>query len=489
MKILIIGVVSFLLSLSAMAESYSMRRCMLLPVTDTAGNSLGFKIYEELENYLKTSKWCEYTSSNEVLNIFTRYRDRLKTHLQDEAVVKSVIDRLKVGTAIRVGLVYDVDKINITLDVIGENGADIYLSEKTVVSLEESEHIVTTIINWLEQYESNIPYDGKVVGVLGEQVTITVPKSKRIGIGQDFKIKRLVRKKRHPLLKKVVEWDSILVAKGKIFNISQGQALGQITLYTTNKKVQAGDWIRLGDFNYTKIRKGSRMSQFDKYRFGKLGEVTFSLGLTSTSSSATVPAGSHKHTGLTYGIGAKGEMWVTRNYFAMGEFTRFVGNLSKSSGSPDAKNTGLTHGVFKFGGGYKYLPMGFFYGPQINFYGGWANYSYTLDKSAVDGYGEGAIKGLFLGLGANVPVQKGIRAFANGEIMPFPDFEDTDNLYGSTKSISSLAFELGAQYQFSSTIVLSSSFKVINNTAKFSGNNSQISFRTNTLNVGGKITF
>ena len=147
------------------------------------------------------------------------------------------------------------------------------------------------------------------------------------------------------------------------------------------------------------------------------------------------------------------------------------------------------HGVLKVGGGYKYLPMGFFYGPQINFFGGWKSYTYTLDKSEADAYGSSAFNGIYLGLGANVPVQKGIRVFASGEIMPFVDFEDTDNLFDSTKNISSLSFKFGGQYQFSSTIVLTSSFSVVNNTAKLEGDNSQISFRSNTLTVGGKITF
>ena len=39
---------------SVKAETFSMRDCMLLPITDSAGNALGFKVYEALEAHLKS---------------------------------------------------------------------------------------------------------------------------------------------------------------------------------------------------------------------------------------------------------------------------------------------------------------------------------------------------------------------------------------------------------------------------------------------------
>ena len=54
----------------AKAEKYSMRDCLILPVTDSAGNSLGLKIYEEVEYYLKEKAWCNYESNAELFEIF-----------------------------------------------------------------------------------------------------------------------------------------------------------------------------------------------------------------------------------------------------------------------------------------------------------------------------------------------------------------------------------------------------------------------------------
>ena len=46
---------------------------------------------------------------------------------------------------------------------------------------------------------------------------------------------QLIKKKKHPLLKKIVEWESRPVAKGKIYNVSRRQGLGLIKVYISDK--------------------------------------------------------------------------------------------------------------------------------------------------------------------------------------------------------------------------------------------------------------
>ncbi|MBD66919.1 MAG: hypothetical protein CME62_17080 [Halobacteriovoraceae bacterium] len=462
---------------------------MLLPITDTAGNSFGYKIFELLEAKLTEEKWCEYQSSSDVIGIFSKYRDKLSTYLRDENVLKTVADRLKVGTIIRVSLEYEVDKINVEMTVIGENGKDIYLQEKALLNEVNEDLVMTTLGNWLELYESSIPYDGKVVGVLGEQVTFTVPGHKNVSIGQDFIVKRLISKKRHPLLKKVVEWDNIMLAKGKVFNKSSGQGLGIIKVYTTNRRVNTGDWIKLEKVNPNKIIDDKRFEEEKANTYGKLGELTIAFSLGSHTASTSAVSGNNKMAGLIYGINLEAEAWMTRNYFAIGEFSRQVGNLDSQSGSPDSDTSGQNSGTFKIGGGYKYLPMGFFYGPQVNLYGGWVKYSYQLDKSATDGFGTNSISGFFLGVGGSIPLQKTIRVFGSGEILPFGDFNDEDNIFGSTDAVSSMAFEAGVHYYWSPLIKIVGAFEVLNNSAKTGGSNSEVSYRDTSLKFGGVFTF
>ena len=273
----------FLFSSNVFADSYSMRDCMLLPITDSAGNALGFKVYESLEKHLKDQKWCEYKSSADLLGIFSKYRERLKTHLQDPAVIKTVANRVQAGTIIRIDLNYEVNSVEVTMEVLGEDGEDVYFKEKSTVKNPDHNKILVVVKNWLELYETNIPYDGKVLGVLGDQVTFTIPRNKKYGMGQEFKVKRFIKKTKHKLLNTVVEWDASVVGRGRIFNISNEQALGVIKVYTSNSKIKQGDWVKLEKYNPNKVVSDKNYPEVDKYKFGKLGTVSINMNLSSAS--------------------------------------------------------------------------------------------------------------------------------------------------------------------------------------------------------------
>ncbi len=484
-----LAIILLIFSTVCHADTYSMRDCMLLPITDNAGSSFGFKVYEEIEKYLKEKRWCEYKSSSEVISIFSRYRDQLDAYLDDPNVIKTVADRLKVGTIIKVKLKYEVDKIEVTLEIFGENGSDIYFSEKMVVDKIELYPVKSAVENWLDIYETNIPYDGKILGILGDQVTVSIPRNKRVAITQDFKVRKFIRKKKHPLLKKVVEFEALPVAQGKIINLSRGQAIGSVKLFTAETQVRVGDWVILGDYNPERAPKDNDYSKFNEASFGQLGELQFGFLLSGHTATTDSANGNNKMNGYLYGIHAQSEIWVTRNYFALLEFSKKFGELDKRSGSPESNSIGQDMTTLKLGFGYKYLPMGYFYGPQINFYSGYVNYSYKLDQSAVDAFGANEFNGIMLGVSGNIPVQKGIRVFGRGEIIPFGDFEDTDNIFGSNKSISSMLFEIGASYQWSPSLKILASFEVSNNSAKFSGDNSEVSYANTGLKMGGAFNF
>ncbi len=479
----------FLVSISVSAETYSMRRCMLLPIPDSVGNVLGFKVYEAIERDILAKKWCDYVPSSEVIEIFSKYRDRLSDYLEDPNVLKTVSERLKVGTLIKIKIEKEASTLTVSMDVVGENGEDKFFSEKAIINKIDVYEVVETIKNWLVLYETTIPYDGKVVGVLGEQITFEFAKNKRVAIGQEFRIKRLVDKKRHPLLKKVVEWDSELLGKGKIYNLSKGQALGVIKLYTSEKKVAPGDWIKLEKFDPRKVLDDSKFSHYEEQKFGRLGDISLALEIGSHTVNTSASTGNNRMTGYLYGLSAEIETWVTRNYFVAGEFSKKLGSLSKTSGTPSSDTSAQSLSVLKVAGGYKYLPMGFFYGPQVDFYTGWIRYSYQMDASGVDGFGTNSFSGFLLGLGGNIPLQKGIRIFGRGEIIPFPDFTDDDNIYGSSQSLSSMKLEVGMKYQWAPNIKLLGSMEMINNTGKFSGVNKQLRYSDTTMKFGGVFSF
>lgn len=460
----------------------------MLPITDSVGGAIGFKVFEEVEHELKKSNWCTYISNSGLISVFSRYRENLPQYLKTKEVLSTVADKLKVGSLIRVGLVNEVKGVEIQMEVYGENGEDIYFSEKSLLQSDDIEVIASTVKNWLDTYSKMIPYDATVTGILGDQITLDVGKGYPIQIGQKFIVKRLTMKKKHPLLKKVVDWETNLLAEGSVFNISDNQALGMIKVYKDDQKLAPGDWVRLEEFRSDEIKE-SDIKKDEEEKLGTLGLLSVSLFGSSSSVDTNTPFGSNRWSGKLFGIDLRGEGWITRQYFAAVEIMRSLGSVSKSSGAPFKTKANVNNGAFKLTGGYKYLPIGFFYGPQIDLYGGYANKTFDVDFSENDGLGQNSFSGLIFGVGANIPINREFRFFTRADFMPFPTFNDEDNIYGSAKSASSLDLELGIKYQYTLRMTLDASVEARSSKAKFGGDFKEISYKDNVLKLGASFNF
>lgn len=479
-----------LLSLSSMAWSQSsMRRCSLLPVTDSVGGAIGFKVFEDLELDLKKSSWCTYVSNSSMIGVFSRYKDNLPRHLKEPEVVKAVSEKLKVGSLLRVNIVSALKGIELQLDIVGENGVDLYFTEKLILDSDDIEGISQAVKNWLDFYAKMIPYDGKVTGVLGEQITFDVGKGYPIKIGQEFLIRRLTGLKKHPLLKKIVDWDTEVLAQGEIFSISDNQALGMIKVYKQDKKIAVGDWLKLEAQTSDDIDMKAALDKPETVKPGTLGLISFAFFGSQSSTSTAATTDSQRMSGNLFGFDVRGELWMTRNWFGALELMTSLGSEKKSSGTPDKKSVNVNNNALKFTGGYKYLPLGFFYGPQVDIYTGFATHTFDIDYSAQDGFGKNSISGLVLGTNINLPISRDYRFVAGAEFIPFPTFKDSDNLYSSASSTSSLELEVGAKYQYMTNITFDGSIEVQSHKAKFDGELKEVSYKDTFFKLGATFNF
>lgn len=485
-KILIIIFVLF--STAAWSQS-SMRRCTLLPITDSVGGAIGFKVFEEVETQLKQSNWCTYVSNSGMINVFSRYRENLHQYLKTKEVLQTVSEKLKVGSIIRIGIINEVKGVEVQIEVYGENGEDIYFLEKSILKSDDIDLIASTARNWLDMYSKMIPYDAKINGILGDQITLDVGKGYPIQVGQNLVVKRPVAKKKHPLLKKIVDWETEVLAEGKVFNISDNQALGMVKVYKTDKKLTNGDWVRLEEFKQEVIEDPNLDRPKEEETLGTLGILSVSLFGSSASMDTTAPTGSNRMSGNMKGVDFRAEGWLTRQYFGAIEVVRSLGSLKKSSGSPDKKTVNVTDSSFKLTGGYKYLPIGFFYGPQIDIYGGYVNHTLDADYSENDGFGKSTISGIVVGTAANVPINREFRFFAQAEFLPFPTFASDDGMYKSAKSVSAMELELGIKYQYTMRTTIDGSLESLSRKATFSNEYKQVSFSDNRLKLGLSFNF
>ena len=165
-----------LASLNGLADE-NIRKCMLLPVSDNSDSGIGFSVFQEVEKYLKESDWCFYRPNSEILNILESYKKNLSQHLENKDVIRVIAEKVKAGSLIKIDILKLPEGATVELKVYAPNGSDIYFKEKENINDSQISSIGRTAKNWLSNYSKTIPYDGQVIGVLGDQFTVDIGKT------------------------------------------------------------------------------------------------------------------------------------------------------------------------------------------------------------------------------------------------------------------------------------------------------------------------
>ncbi len=457
----------------------SMRHCMLLPIVDGLDNRAGFKVFEEIENYIKEGSWCTYKSNSELINILSQYSKNLESHLSNKDVLKVIADKTKAGSLIRVTLAMQVGLTDVRVEIFGENGEDRYFKEQAQLKSNDISLISQTIKNWLELYEKTIPYEGRIKGVLGDQFTIDIGKKSHVYNGSEIVIERPTSKRQHPLLREIVDYQTEKIAEAKVFDVSDNQAQAKIVNYEGQKKLRLEDWVKVKMSEKRKAVEQLNYSEKEKEEFGKLGTVGLfvDLGSSSINQTSTVEK---NYTGVMYGVDLEGELWATRNLW-------FGVDYAKKFGSYDTTSTINSQSRIKIG--YKYLPMGFFYGPQVDIYGGYASYDYEMNTNLTDHLTDFTFSGLLLGTKGSIPIWESTRLYLVFDFLLSSAYKEKVLIWGADDSSSNYRLEFGGQYILEPNITLSGGLSILSNKANFSGTTKEEQFKDVSAKVGTIFTF
>ncbi|EQC43223.1 hypothetical protein M900_2813 [Bacteriovorax sp. Seq25_V] len=468
---------------------------MILPVRDSVGGAIGFKVYDLVERYLKASKWCYYQSNSEIINILTNYKNTLDQALNNPEVLKIVSEKTQAGSLIKIKLDSMAKGMNIEVTVLGPNGKDVYFNQVTAIESDEIEVIAQTVNNWLDVYEKNIPYDARVVGVLGTQFTIDLGQQAGIYNGYEINVVRPVKKQRHPLLKEIVEWRTMPIATAKLFHVGQSQAQAKILKYERETLVQVDDWILISKNtadvkNNESLEYGVQIRPDDESSsFGKLGFIAGYLNLGSGSARIDNSSSGKEIGGLNIGVGLAAEIWATRNYWAGLDIDKHFGSHSKKEGTFNSDSNSLSFSKFKLKVGYRYLPLGFFYGPQLDGYIGYGSYTYGYDNKVADGITETVYKGIFLGGKGSMPIIKDVRAHLLIEFMLSPGYEETLKIYGEADTVKSFNLEVGGSYQYSPNTAFVGAMEYISNSAEFENSDTVVKHKNLNFKIGASFNY
>ncbi len=473
---------------TSLQSSESMRNCMLLPVTDGVDNKVGFQIFESIENYIKDGSWCTYKSNSELINILGQYSKNLESHLNNKDVLKVVADKTKAGTLIRISLALGANNADVKVEILGENGEDRYFKEQTQLKTSDPLIISQTVKNWLDVYEKTIPYNGRIKGVLGDQFSIDIGKKSQIYNGSDIVIERPTNKRQHPLLKEIIDYQTEKIAEARVFDVSDNQAQAKVISYEGNKKLKLEDWVKIRAVESRKAIEQIPYGDKNDMEFGKLGSLGLFLNLGSGS--VTQSATSEKSmSGLMLGGEIEAEIWATRNWWGGIDFGKRLGNYSKDNGTFNSESNTTDNSSFRLKVGYKYLPMGFFYGPQIDVYGGYANYTYGMTTNTSDNFTTFTFSGLLLGSRGSLPIYEGVRLYLLIDFLLTSSYKEQVKIFGEDESSSNYRLEFGGQYVYQTNITLSAGLQILANKANFTGSTKEEQFKDTSAKVGAVFTF
>ena len=480
----------------------SMRHCLLLPIFDPSpSNTMAFQVFEKVEEYLKDSNWCTYRSSSNTMDLLQDYKNNLHIHLRDPELLKLLAEKSKAGSLIKIQLEKVNKKTHVFMAIIGGNGKDLYFRKKTRLRTRNSTIIFQTIRDWLESYERKIPYQGRIVGILGDQFTVDMGKLAGSYPSAEVIISRPLQKRKHPLLKKVVGWKTRPIAKGEIRHVSKAQSQGLMTSYYSDKyRPKLEDWIHIKgekarDKKY-KERRRNRVTDMTfkdtSYQFGRFGEFSFALNLGTSSVNASSLSsqrdqGDQKARGFLFGASFNAEIWATRLFWTSLEWGLALGRYSSKSETANDSSQTVSSGRTKFKAGYRYLPLGFFYGPRLDAYIGYARYGYNPSTRVFNSFTEADFSGLLMGLKGSLPVHKLFRFFALIDFIFSPDYEEELPLHGHGESVSSYNIEMGGIYNYSPIMKFMGNFVVTSHSVTLGSG--KLTFKDVFLTVGTVFTF
>lgn len=484
-KLLLLGLMVISTNLFA---SESMRHCMLLPVTDGSDNKVGFRVFEDIESFIKDGSWCTYKSNSELINILGQYSKSLESHLNNKDVLKVVADKTKAGTLIRISLAMGANATEVKVEIIGENGEDRYFKEQTQLKSTDPTVISQTVKNWLDIYEKTIPYNGRIKGILGDQFTIDIGKKSQIFNGSEIVIERPTTKRQHPLLKEIIDYQTEKIAEARVFDVGETQAQARVLSYEGNKKLKIEDWVKVRSVESRKVVEQVAYGDKADNEFGKLGSLGIFLNLGSSSVTRT-GSGEKSMSGMLFGGDLEAELWATRNFWGGLDFSKKMGSYKKDTGTFTSDSNSTDNSAVRFKLGYKYLPLGFFYGPQIDVYGGYGSYTYGMSTNTTDGFTEFTFSGLLLGARGSIPIYEATRMYMLIDFLLTSAYKEKVRVFGSDESSSNYRLEFGGQYNLETNITLQAGLQILSNKASFTGTTKDEQFKDTSAKVGAIFTF
>lgn len=441
-----------------------LHRCYLLPISDELQGTIGDELFRQTESLLQNNQWCEYLSDPKLHQLLKKYQINLNEALSTNEVLKLIAAKSKAGSIIRINTSFQKQALRLTIDILDSAGRDFLYRQSYDLEDDSLEKVMENISVSMQEYAHDLPYQGVVKEGIENDLIIKVIGETTMRVGDRVRVERAIMPKKHPLLKKVVEWQTEAIGEGLVH--STYPSFIRVRLEGDFKKAKIGDWARL--IESAPIAKPKVIEPY-KRTVAKLYELTGKLDFLSPYASNNLDGESEKiQSKIFMGIEGIGHLRLTPEFWTELTLNSHFG-LAGSASSCQS-----TSALLKLG--YRYHPLKQKQSEFVAPYIGYESTSYDYNSDDTLQFGPTDFTSYLFGLVGHYPLfeRYSIISEMNFSLSSKAKTEVSD-LSKSSRAKSGF-FSLGLRYQWDEQYELTGGLSYKKNQANF--DQDELSFST-----------
>lgn len=473
---------------SDLDKSLSVRSVVIAPVEDNVSGIYAKPIEQHLkESLAQDSQWTplefENFSGYRLHTVYSNPKEvvRLAEDAQADAVLKTKITKGPSGISGKMTLFSGVDG----LPLVEENFSGFKKFEIFEVKKE--------IENRMASLRNRLPYRAEILSRRGQEITFNAGKNAGIKNGSDVSVVQILKVHRHPKLNFIVSSEKEILGKARVTKVDDTLTFARIIMEREPGVVQVGgkvlpdEYVRysepfvtsdgsiltdIGDRNDKEVSYGEKPTEWLPEHPAQYGRFQALGGFSQYSqTSSFVNSGSVEGTNnLAPTLGLYGEFWISQKWWTGLDLrtSAFSVNNNLTGSKPDKINMTLNSYNVQFG--YNLLLSPDFFGPKIQFSGGFAKFSSRSDETTPIAFTNMDFGGLVFMFGGQFPLGEGSQTDLGAKFRYYMGPTVTENRSsGSSKDVRLSDFGFNFTYHADSKFSYVGELKFENYSTGFSG--------------------
>ncbi|MFS4459015.1 hypothetical protein [Bdellovibrio sp. HCB2-146] len=409
---------------SAVDQDLAIKSIVLVPTTDNVGGIYSRPVEEELRQLLNDDKQWSLTEMPKDLKVKSEILD------ENPADVQKILKAGNSEAALTSKILRGPKGLSITLTLfVGRDGLPLVQESLTDYKGFDLSEVKSEVRKLFENIKYKMPFRASILSRRGQQVTLNLGSNYGLKPDSRVSIVQIIKVNRHPKLHFMVSTEKEVLGRVKLFKVEPYLSFGYVEMekepgvIAVGSKVLPDEFVKYATPVVTpsgKVLQDISTRPDKEVAFGEdpqewlpesnpqYGKVQLLAGLSQYKQNAdldTVGSVSGSNN-MAPNLMVRGELWLNPEWF-MGAVLRqsvFSVDNDLTGSSPGSLNMSMAqYGVSV---GYNFLLTNEFFGPKLQFTGGYQSTTFNVDSSTPTAFTKMQYGGLLLGLAGQFPVSE-----------------------------------------------------------------------------------